>query len=697
MILRFCICIPTYNNPGTVRAVLKDCLERTPYPILIIDDGSTVPLQLDGLLNTKLKHDRVTLIRFDSNQGKGLALQAGIRECLKRDYTHMISLDADGQHLASEVQNLVTVSLEHPWDLVIGSRRMLSTNVPEVSKFGRKFSNFWVRFQTSHPISDSQSGFRIYPLFHVQNIRFWTKNFDFEIEVLIRLLWRGVNVRETEIECYYPSHEDRVSHFHKFWDNLRISCLNTVLVILSLLRSHYAPREIGFAVGAGVWIGCTPFFGLHALIAAGIALIFRLNAVYLLLGTQISIPPIAPFLALASLGVGSWITGKHSGSATGFSWNWLLGSLIVGAALGVCLGTFSYLMAKSVQKRRPVTKSAWNGRTRGGKVGNGFLRIITRYAGVKVAYAFLIFIVPYFYLFAPKARLSADEYWRIVRPTESWPIRQWRVLTQLFRFAQTLLDRVHQGFHAEPCFGLNSSGMEHILGPLNAGKGLILMSAHVGSWDMAAARLRNNGLGQHFHMVKYEAQGITFDKAKDQADPEHVKKIISNEIQQPLFQIRELLSQGLPVGLMGDRPLGNHFELVSFFGKLAPVDCSPFRIAAACNIPLLFTFGFKGKKNDYDFYASPSRQYRSEGGQEKLLQMLDWAQDFAEELEKIMRKYPEQWFNFFPFWSALPSPPENIEATQGRNYLREELRKPFLNQAGSAPGPRPSDEIESRP
>jgi predicted LPLAT superfamily acyltransferase/uncharacterized protein (DUF2062 family) len=701
MILRFCICIPTYNNPATIESVVKDCLERTPYPILVVDDGSTVPIQI--------AHERVTVHRLESNQGKGVALQTGFRECLKKGFTHVVAIDGDGQHLASEISKLVSISLENPWDLVIGCRKLVSANVPEISKFGRNFSNFWVRFQTDHPISDSQSGFRIYPLFQVQNLKFWTKKFDFEIEVLIRLLWRGVTVREAEIECYYPSPEERVSHFRKFSDNARISFLNTILVVLSLLRIHREPREIGLAVGVGVWIGCTPFFGFHTLIAAALALVFRLNAVYVWLGTQISIPPLAPFLAIASIAIGARITQSqwhvHSNSAGIFSWNWLLGSVILGAGLGVLSGLGSYFAAKKIQRRGPAKKTSWNGKTRGGKLGNGFLKAVTRYAGLKPAYFCLIFVVPYFYLFAPKARRSALEYWHVVRPSDNCFTRQWRVIAQFFRFAQTLLDRVYQGFHTEPCFTINPDGIENILTPVRDGKGLILVSAHVGSWDMAAAALKADGLEKQFHVVKYESQGMTFDKVKKQNEPEHVKKLISNEAQTPVLQIRELLARGLPVALMGDRPIGNHFELVSFFGKLAPVDCTPFRIAAACDAPLLFTFGFKGRKespkgspkDSYDFYATPSRYYRSESGTEKQLQMVSWAQEYAAVLEQLVRKYPDQWFNFFQYWSAVPAPPEDVQATPARNYSLEQLRKPIPTKPARESVPRSIDEIESRP
>jgi predicted LPLAT superfamily acyltransferase/glycosyltransferase involved in cell wall biosynthesis len=701
MILRYCICIPTYNNPEMIQDVVRDCLDRTPYPILIIDDGSDEPVHVE---NT-----RVSIVRLETNQGKGAALQRAFKECLKSEYTHMISLDGDGQHLASEISKLTAVSLENPWDMIIGSRKMVSENVPSISKFGRKFSNFWVQFQTNSAVSDSQSGFRIYPLFHVQNMKFWTRKFDFEIEVLIRLLWKNVTVREQEIECFYPAREERVSHFHKFWDNLRISLLNTLLVILSLLRTHHTPKELALAVGVGVWVGTTPFFGFHTLIVAAIAFVFRLNAAYLWLGTQVSIAPLAPLLAIASIKVGKFLLKKTttgSLSALRFSWDWFAGSLFLGAALGLVLGLIAYFVAKRFERNATKKKAAWNGRSRGGKFGNTFLKYAIRYAGLRATYGLLYFIVPYFYFFAPKARLASNEYWSILYPKMNWIKRQAYVLRHLYRFAQTLLDRVYQGFHEEPQFQIHSHGMEHIL---NQGA-LIMMSAHAGSWTLAAFLLKADGLNTRFHTVEYESQGMTFDKARNQEDPEHLKKLISNRIS--VFEIRKLLEQGLPVGMMGDRPIGNQFELISFLGKLAPFDCSPFKIAAACKVPLLVTFGFKAdpkadpkaKKMAYDFYATPAKLYHYDSGpdaENKALQTLAWARSYTQELEKKIRKYPEQWFNFFPFWSTLPTPPEDApesaKEARVRNYSLEELRTPLKPKAASVLAPTQNGETLSQP
>src|SRR5262249_40096151 len=158
---------------------------------------------------------------------------------------------------------------------IIGNRRMKSETVPESSKFGRKFSNFWVAYQTGLAVRDSQSGFRIYPLFTLQNLKFFTRKYDFEIEALIRLMWKGIKVTETEIEVIYQKGAERVSHFHKFWDNARLSMLNTVLVVLTFLKSRRSPAQLAAAAGVGVMIGTTPFFGLHTLIVAAASFLLR--------------------------------------------------------------------------------------------------------------------------------------------------------------------------------------------------------------------------------------------------------------------------------------------------------------------------------------------------------------------------------------------------------------------------------------
>ncbi|MBX2994207.1 MAG: DUF2062 domain-containing protein [Bdellovibrionaceae bacterium] len=701
MILRLCVVIPTYNNPESVAAVVREVLAQTPYPVLVVDDGSDIPV-LTRLgsedLRPHLESARLNVLRLSVNRGKGNAIQRALRACVEKGFTHILTMDADGQHLTSEVAALIKVAQEHPWDLVIGARKFQTAgDVPSVSKFGRRFSNFWVQFQTGLPVSDSQSGFRLYPLFQLQNMKFWCRRYDFEIEVLIKSMWKGVQIRETEIEVYYPDQDKRVSHFHKLWDNVRISILNTALVVLSLLNSHHSAREAAFAVGAGAFIGTTPFFGFHTLIVAIVAFALRLNAVYLWLGTHVSMPPIAPFLILGSIWIGSTLV--PSPEAAALTWDqidhlslrgllhearlhlaqWMAGSLILGAILGLVLGSLTYLLVRRFHAKKRLSAS-WNGRVRGGRFGNGFLRFVIQNIGLRAGYVCLYFIIPYFYLFAPKARRSLKEYWHLQKPDAGFFGSRQLILKHLFRFGQVLMDRIAKNFGLKEGFETRSHGVEHILAAREASPGLvspglILLTAHVGGWDFAASLLDKTSRG--FYIAEYQSQERKFSDVKGPDQMRHLKQFTPDPgAGISVMELYTALGQGNIVGLMGDRPMGQHYELVKFCGRLAPFDTTPFRLAAAAKAAVIFTFGFKDKGREYEFFAEPARFYRFEPGRDRDLQCIEWAQEYASCLERMLRRHPEQWFNFYPFWSTIPvSPLSEGKMRQGHRW-QEELQTP---------------------
>ncbi len=705
MILRVCLCIPIYDNPLTIAGITGQILTETQLPIIIVDDGSKTPVlelfqsdQNKEAIRVALKSGRIEILRLSKNQGKGAALQYAIAHSVKKGFTHLFSFDGDGQHLVTEISKALSQAKSHPWDLIVGARKLQTANVPGVSKFGRTFSNFWVHFQTNHAVKDSQSGFRIYPLFFLQNMKFFCKSFDFEIEVLVRLMWKGVNVRDIDIEVYYPPKSERVSHFDKLWDNVRISILNTLLVIMTLLKSHRAPRASATALGLGVWIGCTPFFGLHTLIIAAFSFIFRLNAAILLLGSQISIPPLAPLIIYFSIKFGTYL--RHLGgmsapiesfpvNGTLHSWlefgrshffSWLIGSLILGAALGSLIGLSFYVFTLRYHSEKPKNKPNWNGKSRGGKFGNAFLKFTLNRLGLNAGYFCLLFVVPYFYLFAPSARKSLQEYWSILMPQQTWLKRQINILRHFYRFGQILMDRVFQNFQVYPYFKSTPHGLENIKQGGKHSKGLILLGAHMGGWDLASSLLKYHGFSSDVHIVEFQAQEDSFQEIK--GEDSAVASVNMSNTPQPIFQIHEILRRGKTLGIMGDRPLSNRIMLVLLLGKLAPIDVTPFRLAAATQASLIFTFGFKETDRRYDFYASPAKLYIYSTEYERECQLSIWAQEYADHLSEMIRKYPHQWFNFYSFWSTRPASPIFEEDKTREHYLLEELSIPLFLRPG---------------
>jgi hypothetical protein len=123
----------------------------------------------------------------------------------------------------------------------MGARNMEQASVPGKSSFGNKFSNFWFWFETGIRLPDTQTGYRCYPIRAMEGMKFFTRKFEFEIEVIVRSVWKGIPITFVPVHVYYPPKEERVSHFRPFTDFTRISILNTVLVTLALL--YYKPRD----------------------------------------------------------------------------------------------------------------------------------------------------------------------------------------------------------------------------------------------------------------------------------------------------------------------------------------------------------------------------------------------------------------------------------------------------------------------
>src|SRR5690606_35617176 len=142
---------------------------------------------------------------------------------------------SDGQHYPSDLVKFLDQLEETPGALIVGGRNLNQENVPTKSSFGNRFSNFWFWVNTGISLPDTQSGYRCYPLKSLALQHYFTKKYEFEIEVMVRASWSGVPVLSIPVSVYYPTAEERVSHFRPFKDFSRISVLNTFLVLVALL------------------------------------------------------------------------------------------------------------------------------------------------------------------------------------------------------------------------------------------------------------------------------------------------------------------------------------------------------------------------------------------------------------------------------------------------------------------------------
>lgn len=324
--LQTIIIIPTYNNAGTLGQVLKDVLSYS-YPVLVVNDGST-----DDTSKIIKDFPQIQTIEYSKNRGKGYALRTGLAAAMKQGYLYAITLDSDGQHFASDIPVFIREIEQTPDNLLIGARNLTSENMPGKNTFANRFSNFWFRLETGVKLDDTQSGFRLYPLTKIQGIRTITTKYEYELELIVRAVWKGITVRNIPVNVYYPPREERVSHFRPFRDFTRISILNTVLVLLAFLwywplrcfraittenihkfisanitNSGETNLRISLAVAFGVFMGIVPIWGYQMIVAGVLAHLMKLNKVITLVASNISLPPMIPFLLFGSYATGGLI------------------------------------------------------------------------------------------------------------------------------------------------------------------------------------------------------------------------------------------------------------------------------------------------------------------------------------------------------------------------------------------------------
>ena len=377
--LKVCVLIPTFNNPKTLAKVIDEVLLYTTN-LIVINDGST-----DQTAEILKSYSNITVIDYSKNRGKGYALKLGFQKARELGFDYAITIDSDGQHFADDLPVFIeTLHTENHPVLLIGSRNMEQEGVPKGSSFGNRFSNFWFWFETGIRLSDTQSGYRAYPLKAIPK-KYFTTRFEFEIEIIVRSAWRGIPVKNIPIKVHYDL-QDRVTHFRPYKDFFRISVLNTVLVIImllyikprdffrnfkrknirkfikeDLLESTDPPLKKSSSIALGVFIGISPFWGFQTALVIFLAVILRLNKILAFAFSNISIPPMIPIIIFLSLKIGGlFIPGTISLQAIKESpfeaieaslLQYVLGSFILATVVAILFGVGSYLVLSLKAKK----------------------------------------------------------------------------------------------------------------------------------------------------------------------------------------------------------------------------------------------------------------------------------------------------------------------------------------------------------
>lgn len=375
--------IPTFNNKSTIKEVALGCRKYLDH-VLVVDDGST-DVDIQALFNDT----DIQVLKHLKNMGKGQAIRTALNFIQKHSGKFMLTIDADGQHYPDDINKFIPILEASRTAIIIGCRDFQQKCVPGKSQFGRVFSNFWLNLETGVVVGDTQSGFRSYPVEYIAKIKTSGNYYDFETEILTRASWAGMELKEVPIKVFYPEPCLRVSSFHPFIDNLRISLMhirllgrrlmpipypkvvhlekaaapvnifvNPLKLINGLLKENATPLGLASSAGVGIFLAVLPLLSVHMLVILYVVSRLHLNKIMALSIQNLCMPPFVPIVCI-ELGhfmlYRRWLTDVSwqtvFGSIGERIWEWFLGSLILAPILALIAGIIIYFIAQAIQRK----------------------------------------------------------------------------------------------------------------------------------------------------------------------------------------------------------------------------------------------------------------------------------------------------------------------------------------------------------
>lgn len=293
--------------------------------------------------------------------------------------------------------------------------------------------------------------------------------------------------------------------------------------------------------------------------------------------------------------------------------------------------------------------SSWQGKTRGGKFGYWFFIQILRWPGIKFAYFFLNFVSLYFFIFVSKARKPLIWYFKNVHKYGQYKSTI-STLKNFYVFGQTIIDKVVLMSGLPNKFSFDFEGEEHIV-KMAENEGGLLVGAHLGNWEIAGHLLKR--INKKVHIVMLQAEHEKIKSMLDEVMSE--KKMIIIPISDDfshLFKIKTALENNEIVAMHGDRFLpGTNTLTKKFFGLDAEFPLGPFLIAAKYNKPICYVNALKESSSHYHFYADePFKPEKAKTLKDRNLIAENLLVRYISQLERIIEKYPLQWFNYYYFW-----------------------------------------------
>jgi predicted LPLAT superfamily acyltransferase len=288
----------------------------------------------------------------------------------------------------------------------------------------------------------------------------------------------------------------------------------------------------------------------------------------------------------------------------------------------------------------------WDGKSRGAVLGYKIFIFLIKNLGVKAAYVLLYFVAFYFLVFSFKGT-KASFYYFHDRLGFSRLNSIWKVYKSYFVFGQTIIDKVTISSGIKNKFTFEHDGGEAILQLLKEKKGGILISAHVGNFEIADYFFNEMENSSHINLVTTDREHRAIKEYLESISlKNNLKFIIVNEDLSHIFEINNALSNNELVCFTGDRYFeGNKVLSEKLLGKKANFPAGTFLLGSRLNVPVLFVYVMKETDSHYHLFTRKAN-FKKRDAQDLL-------KSYTKSVEWILKKYPYQWFNYFDFWNDI--------------------------------------------
>lgn len=287
----------------------------------------------------------------------------------------------------------------------------------------------------------------------------------------------------------------------------------------------------------------------------------------------------------------------------------------------------------------------WEGKSKGNKTGYGIFIAVLKKMGVLPAYMLLFFVAAYYFLFSWKSSRAIWYYLR-KRLAFSVPRSIFSLYKNYYWFGQALIDRIVMMAGIPNRFTFNFDGEEHLHEMVAAGKGGLLLSAHIGNWEIAGHLLKR--LNTRINIVMFDGEHQQLKQyLENTTGQRNANIIVIKDNISHIYEIMEALNNNELVCMHSDRFLpGNKTMQADFLGELAHFPQGPFALATKLNVPVSFVFAMKESLYHYHFFATPGIAYRNQPhiSSEKVLE------SFVDAMTEKVKLYPAQWYNYYDFW-----------------------------------------------